>query len=157
MYQTVAGQVCGIKTQSPKWLRSHNSAHNMDTQMYFGVKHIGPITRTCAVLCPGSITGEVLWPFMTDRPIIYTYLWCEQNIGIGASSAPILCLFVWRMFKKRHISCWYNWCFAGGCWIYFHVSVISGWGDIITTAAASSHANRVLPFWHGYCDQPMPT
>ena len=156
MYQTVAGQVCGIKTQSPKWLRSPNSAHNMDTQMYFGVKHIGPITRTCAVLCLGPSLQRcngLLW--RTGQ--YFKLVNMNRILALCASSAPILCLFVWRMFKKRHISCWYNWCFAGGCWIYFHVSVISGWGDIITTAAASSHATRVLPFWHWYCDQLMPT
>ena len=156
MYQTVAGQVCGIKTQSPKWLRSHTSAHNMDTQMYFGVKHIAPLPapvpccarRPSLERCYGLLwrTGQ----YFLNLLVMWTEYW-------RGSSAPILCLFVWRMFKKRHISCWYNWCFAGGCWIYFHVLVISGWGDIITTAAASSHATRVLPFWHWYCDQLMPT
>ena len=46
------------------------------------------------MLCPASITGEVLWPFMTDRPILLK-LTCDVNRILALyCEAPLLQFYV---------------------------------------------------------------
>ena len=56
------------------------------------------------MLCPASITGEVLWPFMTDRPIIQT---CDVNRILALYCVAPLLQFYVCLFEeclKRGIS-----------------------------------------------------